>query len=530
MMTDSTDTDRAFVLGIDGVPWGLLSDWIDAGELPNFERLVDAGVAAPLESTTPPTTPTAWPSIATGTWPDKHGIYGFQRVNADYTQAMNTSANRTRPALWELLSPAVVGNVPMTYPASEVDGTMVSGMIAPSLNDRFAHPPEFVDELTEAIPGYEIGLNWYEYAGEERRFRDDLGELVATRRQLMDRLMAIDDWRLFFFVYTAPDRLQHLIWDEAVILDHYTHLDDILGDVLEYVDERDANLFVVSDHGFGPISKFVNLNGVLAREGYLSRKGTGVARNSLSQLRITKSSVLETGKRLGIDTKRAVQAMPNWLVDGLAEQVPGDHGLYDVDFSETVAFAHGPSYVYINDTERFDGGIVDPEDVPAIKTELRELFDGVVDPETGSRAVTVHDGAAVFSTDEQGPDLVVVGEDGYEEKTRLADCVFEPAGSKAASHRSEGVFLAYGPAIEAREDLEGLSVVDVAPTLLHSVGEPVPGDVDGTVRTDFLTAETDPVERDGVATDVDSPTVEEPTAEDDFGDVEDRLRGLGYME
>ncbi|EMA38965.1 type I phosphodiesterase/nucleotide pyrophosphatase [Halobiforma nitratireducens JCM 10879] len=368
-MTRVSDTDRAFVLGIDGVPWTLLRDWIDDGELPAFRRLRDDGVATPLESTTPPTTPTAWPTIATGSRPDNHGIYGFQRLEADYTQEMNTSVDRERPAVWDLFSPAVVGNVPMTYPASEIDGRMVAGMISPSPNERFAHPDGFAEEITTAIPDYRIGLNWYDYAGEEDRFQVDLNSLVAARRTLMDRLMETDDWRLFFFVFTAPDRLQHLIWKEDVILEHYKQLDDILAEVLEYVDERDANLFVASDHGFGPISKFVHLNAILEQEGFLSRKERNAAGSSLAQLGVTKSNVLGTLKRVGIDEKRFIQSLPKGLVDGVAEQVPGDHGLYDVDFGDTIAFAHDPSYVYVNDIDRFEKGAVAPANVDAVKRE-----------------------------------------------------------------------------------------------------------------------------------------------------------------
>ncbi|MHC3437788.1 alkaline phosphatase family protein [Natrialbaceae archaeon A-gly3] len=529
MTTDTSANGRAFVLGVDGVPWDLLSTFIDAGELPNFQRLVDEGVSAPLESTVPPTTPTAWPSIATGMWPDKHGIYGFQRLETDYTQRMNTSADLSQPALWHLLSPATVGNVPMTFPAQEVDGRMVSGMMSPEVNERFARPPELVDEIRAEIPDYEIGLNWYDYADEQRRFTEDLTSLLTARRELMRLLMAEEDWRLFFFVYTAPDRLQHLIWEEDVILEHYKLLDDVLGEVLEYVESLEANLFVVSDHGFGPISKFVHLNTILANEGLLTRKDESTARRSLDRFGITKSNVVDALKGAGIDEKRFVQSLPKPLVDRVAQRVPGDHALYDVDFAETVAFAHGPGHVYVNDTERFEEGVVSPSEVPAVRRELRSIFTSVTDPDTGEPVLEVSDGEEVYSTDETSPDLVVVGRDGYEKKTKVAEEVFSSAGAKAASHRSEGVFFARGPGIASGVTPSALSVVDVAPTVLHSVGEPVPETVDGTVATDCLTADAEPSTR-SVDRTSDERTQPSPDDPNQFNDVEERLRGLGYME
>ncbi len=529
MTQTATDTDRAFVLGIDGVPWNLVRQWAADGELPHFSTLFEEGIGAPLESTTPPTTPLAWPSIATGVWPDKHGIYAFQRLGADYTHRMYESGDQTQPALWDLLSPSVVGNVPMTFPATEIDGTMVTGMMSPQIDERSTHPSDLADEITAEIPDYKIGLNWQQYSGSETAFENDLDALVDARRSLLTKLMETDDWRLFFFVFTAPDRLQHLIWNDDVILEHYKRLNDILGDVIEYTDQQNANLFVVSDHGFGPISKFVHLNTVLADGGYLSRSQQSSTQSSLERIGVTKSTLLGTLNRFGIDNDYLVDTLPKSLVDRVATQVPGDHELYDVDFSETVAFAHGPSHIYINDTDRFERGTVSPSDIPSIKKELQSLFSDVTDPDTGERALTIFDGKDLYPTDEAAPDLVVVGRDGYEEKTKLADEVFAAAGAKAASHRSQGIFFARGPTITAGTTLSELSVVDVAPTLLHSIGDPVPETVDGSVQTECLTTRSEPRTQsvDGHRDEDTKPTGE---SKDDFDDVEDRLKGLGYME
>lgn len=80
--------------------------------------------------------------------------------------------------------------------------------------------------------------------------------------------MKTQEWELFFFVYTGLDRLQHLIWDEKVLLEYYKEIDEILGEVMEHTEENASDLFIVSDHGFGPISKFVNLNSILAENGF----------------------------------------------------------------------------------------------------------------------------------------------------------------------------------------------------------------------------------------------------------------------
>ncbi|WP_247004865.1 alkaline phosphatase family protein [Halosolutus gelatinilyticus] len=521
--------EKAFVLGIDGVPWNLLRKWSEAGELPNFGRLFREGATGPLESTFPPTTPLAWPSIATGTWADKHGIYGFHALEGAYTHRVYTGADRSRPALWDIMTPAVAGNVPMTYPADEIDGAMVSGMMTPERTEQFAHPSELHAEIEREIPDYRIGLDWSEYTDDPDRFVGDLDGLLAARRSLMHKLARENEWRLFFFVYTAPDRLQHLVWDEDVILDHYRQLDEIVGEAMTYAREEDATLYVVSDHGFGPISTFVNLNSLLASEGFLERKGADGARGSLASLGLTKSTVLDALDRVGITPDALVEHLPKGVVDSVAEQIPGDHGLYDVDFDETVAFAHDPSQIYVNDTERFDRGIVPPEQVESVKRDVAAALSDVTDPETGTRVLDVRDGDELFPTDPDSPDLIAVGRGEYEEKTSVADEPFEPAGDKAASHRSEGIFLAWGPTVDEGVSVEGASVVDVAPTVCHGAGVPVPEAADGRVlEAVFDSSSVGAVENRRY--DAQSADTSNDPDDENFDGVEDRLRGLGYLE
>ena len=518
--------DSAFVLGLDGVPWNLVDQWAGAGELEHFSRLIEEGASGPLESTTPPQTALAWPTIATGVGADTHGIYDFQSLRDDYTHRMASSEERGGTALWEYLSPAVVGNVPMTYPASELDGAMVTGMMTPEPNDRFTYPPSLKAEIERSIPEYKIGLRWTEYADDPESLVEDLRANVEHRRTLMRLLMDWEDWRLFFFVYTAPDRLQHLCWDEDILLEHYRHLDEILGEVMAYTESRGANLFVVSDHGFGPVSRVGYPNRVLEREGYLTRTSDDATRDVLRRVGITKSGVEHALDRLGIGRGRLVDVLPDRITDAVARQVPGEHPLYDVDFDRTLAFFHGTNNIYLNRTDQFQRGTVAPEDVDAVKREIKRTLEAFTDPETGDTVFELTDGAELFPGDDHAPALVVRGAEGYRTQSGLSDVTVGETGAMAATHDPEGVFFAYGPSIGSNSRVEDASVFDVAPTLLHSIGEPIPDEMEGQVLESVLTVDTPPEWRS-------IETTEASSAEDDdvdYSAVEDRLRGLGYIE
>ncbi len=524
------DHSQAFVLGFDGMPWYLVEEWVEEGRLPNFSRLIDEGAAGPLSSTVPANTPIAWPTIATGTSADQHGLYEFMKLDSEYRQSPYTSNDLRRPCLWEMLSPAAVANVPMTYPPTEIDGAMVTGMMTPSLGETFTHPPELGEEIRQQIPDYRIGLDWSNYVGRETAFRRDIRELAESRRELMRLLMDREEWRLLFFVYTAPDRLQHLLWEESALLEHYQFLDEILGEVMEFCAEDGYTLFVVSDHGFGTVEKSVNVNAVLRDEGLLSTKGEQGVRGMMSAVGIDKDRVLGGLERVGLDEDTLVQLLPKSVVDSVADQIPGDHNLYDIEPSETRAFLQGMGSVFVNDTRRFDQGTVSEAERAATRATVLETLRELEDPDTGERVLEVRDGAELYPRDQDAPDVVVDARPGYRVSSRLTDSWFSPPGEKIADHRREGVVFAFGPDIAAGSTPEDATLVDVAPTLLHAVGAPVSERSDGRVMDEIFAPGSAPAETPITTAQYAESDREDTAVSGNFSDVEDRLRGLGYME
>jgi predicted AlkP superfamily phosphohydrolase/phosphomutase len=520
------------VVGLDGIPWSLIERWTEEGHLPNFARLREEGAAGPCRSTNPPLTALAWPSIATGVRPDKHGLYAFSKLAPNYSHTLNTSRDRTHPAMWDALRSVVV-NVPMTYPASDIDGVMVTGMMTPEDSPRFTHPPEFRDQLKRDHPDYKTGLNWSDYYGRTDALASDLGDVLATRRALMTDLFESTEFELFFVVYTEPDRLQHLVWDLDVLLDHYQLLDEMLGDAIDHVEREDGTLYVVSDHGFGPVKRQANLNTILRENGFLEQAKEAGMRGVLSRLGLTKSRVLGLLNRVGIDRNDVVRVFPKSLVDSAAATIPGDHGLFDLDHERTVAFAHGMGNIHINRVSRFESGVVTSDEYEQVKSDIADLFRSVADPATGERPLRVVDGAEVFPTDPDAPDLVVEADEHYTVSTgSLSPTTFADATKLVADHKPEGIFLAWGDDVAPGTTVES-TVFDFTPTVLHGLGEPIPHDADGRVLSEIFAPGSDPAERSVTTTHYGEGTHATDDGgkdEEDFSDVEDRLKGLGYME
>jgi hypothetical protein len=76
-------TPRDFPLlfvGLDGADWQVMEPLLAAGELPTFQRLMDEGVAAPLETIPDANSAVIWASMYTGERPEAHGIHDFYRI------------------------------------------------------------------------------------------------------------------------------------------------------------------------------------------------------------------------------------------------------------------------------------------------------------------------------------------------------------------------------------------------------------------------------------------------------------------
>jgi predicted AlkP superfamily phosphohydrolase/phosphomutase len=557
-----TEKPRAFVVGIDGGSPRLIEAWAAEGKLPAFARIMRDGVFGPLESVPNMRSAAAWTTFATGTNPGKHGIYEFYEYAPDReTVRFLKGGDREGVTLWGLLSAAGrrvgVINVPMTYPAEEVNGFLIAGLDAPGRGSRgFAHPPGLMDDLEQRFGEYilEPGLTGHIAAGNTDAAVRALWEELDQKAKLSNHLAARERWDLFVTVFRSLDAVQHCFWKHmdpehpfhdpeegrrygSVILEAYQRVDHYLGELLESMGD-DTTLFVISDHGFGDRHPATSqLNRWLEAEGFLAYRPPGL----LSRL-------------LGGVYRAVVRGTPRGTKERLARYLPFLRNLVQyqlsfsrIDWRQTVAYGDAlyPT-LWIN--RRPEGPLgTDPtgEKSREVVEKLRERLAGCRDAVSGKPVVwKVFERSEIYQGPHthKAPDLLVRWREDQrihglagvrEDRGEGARIPGEDPHVTSGDHRVHGILFARGPSIRRGARVEETRLVDIAPTVLHAMGEPVPRDMDGRVLTEvfeesFLRAHEVRLSDNGGGSLPQGPEGSYTGADEEV--IAERLRGLGYLE
>ena len=374
---------RVCVVGLDGVPLGLLERLAGDGVMPNVAARIAAGHLRGMRASLPEVSSVSWSSFMTGVDPGRHGIFGFTDLDRDSYELRFPCFNDLQvPTFWDRLGKAglrsVIINQPSTYPARAIPGSIVSGFVAIDLS-RSVKPLRHLGPLRRM--GYQIDIDTGRARGDHDSLLSDLDRTLAGRAAALDYFWEAESWNYFQLVVTGTDRLYHFLWDalddishphHQASLDYHAKVDDLVGRVFERFDREQRGegsgdgFYMLSDHGFCGIVREVQLNAWLQREGYLELEG---------------------------------------LVD-LTGITPASR-----------AFALDPGRIYIHRRGRYARGGVDEAALAALKIEIKERL--LLLEWEGNRIVRevfdageIYDGPNVAS----GPDLVILPEPGFDLK------------------------------------------------------------------------------------------------------------------
>lgn len=300
-----------------------------------------------------------------------------------------------------------------------------------------------------------------------------LNEGALDEKQFLELTYANHlEWEAMFFnalkkmkrgmiaaVFETTDSISHMFWryldpshpalrrgpavlGPEVIEDLFVRMDGLIGRIQARMSPR-AVLFVMSDHGFKPFRRGVNLNTWLRQNGYLV------------------------------------------LHDGAEESGEWFKG---VDWNHTRAYALGLGGLYINQKGREAQGILTPAEAKTLRAELQAKLENLKDEATGGIAVRrAYDKDEIYAGPykDNAPDLIIGYDVGYRASWeavtgKVTSAVFEDntkcwSGDHCIDPDAVPGVLFSNRKLARPEP----SIMDLAPTVLELFGLERPGHMDG---------------------------------------------------
>jgi predicted AlkP superfamily phosphohydrolase/phosphomutase len=533
---------RIVIFGVDAGSWNVLLPFLESGDLPAFRKMMDQGTYGYFDTYGRQYTPPSWATIATSKKEEEHGIRNFSSMSSDWRAA----------PLWSIMSGAGrrvgIVNWVCTWPPFEVDGGFISNVLTPAPGSVF---------FSEGLDSYRKSAEEIIYRGKRGIANDNKARMEEAERE-MSRLRQIDDdimsqiyLDLLAYIYYATDKVQHYFWDEMspglftgsdfvehggpdeafsdAIKETWLLADGFLASLMERYGD-DTYYLVMSDHGARPIRKrpiIFNMNGLLEELGYLE---------------------MSSG---------------------------------EVDHINSTCYAEEQAHIFvfylkINPSRYVDAGDVDLERYRDIKSRIvqdlrsaefkgsgKALFEALQErdepDEEGIGDIKVSSSRALLEMPPK-EEMIVLGD----LEIPIAPLMsYHPWSGR---HRSRGIVLARGPAIEHRYSgawtiddaytrifryshgifkgmdrfytplrklhlVDEITTLDIAPTLLYLAGLPVADDMEGRILNEVLESEfTDANRVTTVPTYQIGEVLRMEIDPEEEKELRKRLKALGYVE
>jgi predicted AlkP superfamily phosphohydrolase/phosphomutase len=545
---------RVFVVGVDAATLTLIELWVEEGMLPSFATLMERGTYGPLASVPNMNSAPAWSTFATGQNPGKHGIFYFTRQRReDYQIDVVNATYREGHAFWRILSDAGkrvgIVNVPISYPAEELNGFMISGLDTPYVGcEGFTYPPGLYKELLEQVGAVEIepGMPSFVKAGKITEGIEKTHKTLEQRANAVEWLMATKPWDLFVVVFTAIDSVQHFFWkhmtsqaDDPEILKYrdvikqtYVKMDQVIGRLLSHLDDATI-VFLVSDHGAGPSFAGTKLLPEwLIEKGFSTRREPG----SSGKSRQLYTRAFKALYRL-IDTSltRNQKLMLAHLFPRLRRRAQSEALFSDIDWDRTLVYlAESRNEIRLNVKGREGSGIIDPgEEYERIRDSVMKALLDWREPDSGQPFVKqVFRREEVYSGKhlEDAPDILIHWDTPNVDIVRSG---VDPLSYNyvTGDHQPFGTLAVCGNGVKKGAKIEEATLADIAPTILCLFDVPIPIDMDGRVLLGLFESafakELHPEYWDAASNSF-TPIREYDSEESEL--VEERLRGLGYID
>jgi predicted AlkP superfamily phosphohydrolase/phosphomutase len=337
---------------------------------------------------------------------------------------------------------------------------------------NISYPSNYAKDLSKEVGLFKtIGFGVDVWALKEERisedvFLQDLDHSLNEELKILKQELSKNDWNSYVQVFQATDLAQHMFYRyidplspryengskyENTILEVYQKMDDVVAEVKKIV-PKDTTIIIMSDHGFKPYRRSVDLNSWLYENGYLALKD------------------------------------PSKRSDYLNNLADKENFWSNIDWANTKAYGLGLGSIYINLDGREGEGIVNDNDYINIREEIKSKLLALKD---GNNTVisNVYKREDIMHGDytTNAADLIVGFKEGYRVSwqttfgTVPTKTIFDNNNKFSGDHCSVDPKIIPGIFVSNKKiDTNNLSIIDIAPMVLNEFGISKPQQMDST--------------------------------------------------
>jgi predicted AlkP superfamily phosphohydrolase/phosphomutase len=518
------------IIGLDGLSYNMLERF-DV-DFPYLEQVRSEGVSGDLMSVDTPTTIPAWTSFATGKDPGSHGVHSMKRISSDYEHG-SAEVNTTDPAIYDFLDDSLFINLPASdgrVPAGE--GTLVqSSLLSTSKVEMVPDPLQELDTYEQYVPMHDPTKKT-----RPSQYLDHVIGIANSRTEFAFDAFETYDPRVGFVLFSTTDWAGHILAKLSSEEDRAQFYRRLVGEVAAGTERLAGlcdNVLLMSDHGFERKHRTVHVADWLRDQGHLVEHQQGSKSMPERALNGAADAAVSTAKALSRRSDRLYsffRFVHNRLMGTDVGARLQSAARPDTDYANSTAWQLRYGCLYLND-DRFASPQVSGDETEELQAELV----------AGLKELETEDGDAIFRdvlTPEEAyadpvddvPDVIPRPASGHFPITHWSPTGGYTSPTDSFEHRYRGIVAAQGPMFESGE-VNGMSIVDMLPTIMTALGEPLSPEFDGEVRTDLLSdppeetwREVDEVPDARMRGETDNEREERESV------VEERLADLGYME
>ncbi|OGE23939.1 MAG: hypothetical protein A3J42_08255 [Candidatus Dadabacteria bacterium RIFCSPHIGHO2_12_FULL_53_21] len=497
-MTPYKEHPPLVIIGIDAGDPVFIEEWVDQGHLPNISSVMKTGLWGRTAGPELVTEHGVWISLLSGISRSRHGYYYFrQLIPGTYDLKSVTGLDIDAPPLWSHL----IGRNKKTLVIDAADTRLYKGLAGIQIANWATHhnwdpyhfvtasePPSVMDEISK-----EYGQKLLTVENHHSTFEEDVEIYrkllinVRIKGEMCRYLINRDKFDLSLMIFAESHAANHQFWKyhpknrdigeedcelTYAIRDVYKAIDTEIGLILKQYDN--PNISIVSSVGMEDDFPNAALGEAFCRQlGYQASPER--SSNSFSPIDIARR-LLPESVRIALSKRMSREKR---------EQLVSDIFRKGTDWDRTTAFSIPVSYtsfIRVNLKGREPHGIVEPgsEYHAIVDRIVRELYK-LIDPATGKPAVvSVNKTVEIFNCapHEYLPDIFVEWKPGrFMELVRHPDAELrqkKPEFFRRSDHSSHGFFALSGPSVKKCGKIDDIEVLDIAPTFLSLLGEPIP--------------------------------------------------------